>query len=47
MNLSKILMPQPIITQVILQGSQIGISNDRAVEGAPEFCRSTSTCSCR
>ena len=37
MNLSKILMPQPIITQVILQGSQIGISNDRAVEGLQNF----------
>ena len=30
-------MPQPIITQVILQGSQIGISNDRAVEGLQNF----------
>ena len=37
MNLSKILIPQPIITQVILQGSQIGISNDRAVEGLQNF----------
>ena len=37
MNLSTILISRPIITQIILQGGETGVYNERVVDGLKNF----------